>query len=88
MNLDKDELLTKTKEALEAEVERITYKTWLENLQIKSIDDNKIILIAESERHKYNIMRRFYPLLQNAFKYISGETYEIETIVESIMKEK
>lgn len=81
MNLDKDELLAKAKEALKAEVDGIYYKNWLENLQIKSIDDNKIILIAESDKHKYNIMRRFYDLLQSAFEFCSGKIYEIEVIV-------
>lgn len=88
MNLDKDELLSKVKVLIEAELERNLYIRWIKDLGIQSIDDNKIILIVKSEEQKYNIVKRFYNLLQNSFKIVTGKMYKIEVIVKLEDKRK
>lgn len=82
MNLDKDLMLLKVKKMIEAESKEY-YKTYFESLEIESINDNKIILIAHSEKQKDNLEKRFYDLLQNCFKILTNKTYEIEIIVKA-----
>lgn len=81
MNLDKDELLAKVKEVIGEELETGNYKLWIKSLQIESIYDNKITLIAWTEEQKYNVEKRLYDLLQSAFEAFTGNIYEIEVIV-------
>ena len=81
MNLDKDEILAKAKALLKEEIARITYTTYFENLGIESINDNKVVLIAQSKEHKDNIERRFYDILENTFQYIIKKDCELEVIL-------
>lgn len=46
MFTSKEDLLTKAKTLLQSEVTSISYNTWIKNLEIHSVKDNKITLIA------------------------------------------
>lgn len=81
MNIDKDELLSKVKALIEAEMARIPYTTYIENLGIESVDDNKIVLIAQSENQKDNIERRFQPVLKSVFEIVTNKDYKLEVIL-------
>ena len=48
MYSDKNDLLTKAKDLLKEEMTNISYTTWIKNLEIESVNENKIILIAQS----------------------------------------
>jgi hypothetical protein len=49
---DKNDLLTKAKDLLKEEMTTISYTTWIKNIEIDSIVDNKITLIALSDMQK------------------------------------
>ena len=48
MQNELNDLLTKAKELLRDETTKISYETWIKNLEIKSADNNNIILLATS----------------------------------------
>ena len=48
MYTDKDDLLAKAKDLLKEEMTTISYTTWIKNLEIQSIIDDKIVLVAFS----------------------------------------
>ena len=49
MAIEKDELISKIKEALKPELTQISYETWIVPLGIKSITGNHIIFTTTSE---------------------------------------
>ena len=52
MYSDKTDLLTKAKDLLKEEMTNISYTTWIKSLEIQSVNDNKIVLVALSEIQK------------------------------------
>ena len=80
MYSDKDDLLTKAKDLLKEEMTTISYTTWIKNLEIDSIIDNKITLIALSDMQKDALETRFYDLICNTFNFITNKTCEIKII--------
>ena len=80
MYSDKNDLLTKAKDLLKEEMTTISYTTWIKNLEIQSINDNKIVLIALSKMQKDAIESRLYDLVSNTFNFITNKNCEIEII--------
>jgi len=81
MYSDKDDLLTKAKDLLKAETTSISYATWIKNLEIESVNDNKIVLVALSKIQKDAIETRLYDLISNTFNFITNKTCDIKIIV-------
>ena len=75
MYKDKDDLLQKAKDLLKEEVTNISYITWFKNLEIKSIVDNKITIIALSDIQKDAITSRYYDLVVNTFNFITNKNF-------------
>ena len=65
MYTDKNDLLTKAKDLLKEETTTISYMTWIKNMEIESINDNKIVLVALSKMQKDAIETRFFDLISN-----------------------
>ncbi len=81
MYSDKNDLLTKAKDLLKEEMTAISYSTWIKNLEIESIHDNKIVLVALSTMQKDALETRLYDLICNTFNFITNKSCEI-TIIE------
>ena len=77
---DKNDLLTKAKDLLKEEMTTISYTTWIKNMEIDSIVDNKITLVALSEMQKDALETRFYDLICNTFNFITNKTCDIKII--------
>ena len=80
MDLDKNELLVKAKELLKEQMTKISYTTWIKDLQIKSVKDNKIILVALSKMHKEAIEGRLIEDILKVFNFLTNKECEIEII--------
>ncbi len=80
MYTNKEDLLTKAKTLLQGEVTSISYNTWIKNLEIDSISNNKIVLIAQSKMQKDAIEARFFDLILNTFNYITNTSCELSVI--------
>lgn len=78
---NKDEILVKVKEILKDELTTVAYKTWIKDLEIESINDNKIVLVALSKMQKDALESRLYDLVSNTFNYVTNKTCKIEIIV-------
>ena len=85
---DKEELLTKAKNLLQNEVTSISYNTWIKKLEIDSVTDTTITLIAQSKMQKDAIENRFLELFVNTFNYITNKSYEINVIEKTEEKSK
>lgn len=80
MYTDKNELLTKAKDLLKEEMTTISYTTWIKSLEIDSINDNKIVLIALSKMQKDAIESRLYDLVLNTFNFITNKSCELKIV--------
>ena len=89
MYSSKEDLLTKAKTLLQDEMTSISYNTWIKTLEIDSINDNKITLIANSKMQKDAIESRLFDLVVNTFNFIINKTCEIKIVEKSdIFKEE
>ena len=87
MYKDKDDLLQKAKDLLKEEVTNISYITWFKNLEIKSIVDNKITIIALSDIQKDAITSRYYDLVVNTFNFITNKNCILQVLVKEELSE-
>jgi len=77
MYTDKNELLTKAKDLLKEEMTTISFTTWIKSLEIQSMDDNRIVLVAQSKMQKDAIESRLYDLVLNTFNFITNKSCEL-----------
>ncbi|MGN1298569.1 MAG: chromosomal replication initiator protein DnaA [Candidatus Scatovivens sp.] len=87
MYSSKEDLLTKAKTLLQDEMTSISYNTWIKTLEIESINDNKIVLIANSKMQKDAIESRLFDLVVNTFNFITNKTCEIKIVEKSSIEE-
>ena len=65
----------------------ISYLTWIKNLEIESITDNKIVLLATTSMQKDALETRFYDLISNTFNFITNKSCEIKIIEKNTVTE-
>ena len=80
MQNELNELLTKAKELLKDETTKISYETWIKNLEIQNADNGNIVLIASSSFQKEAIYSRYKDLLTNTFNYITNKDCTVSII--------
>ena len=80
MQNELNNLLTKAKELLKDETTKISYETWIKNLEIQSADNNNIVLLATSTFQKDAIEARYHDLLTNTFNFITNKDCNISII--------
>lgn len=76
-----NELLTKAKELLKNEVTKISYETWIRDLDIESAENGNIVLVANNAFQKESIISRYHDLFRNTFNYITNKNCEISVIL-------
>ena len=77
-----NELNTKAKELLKTEVTGISYSTWISNIEIFSVDDTTITIMAQNIVHKDMLESRYLSLLKNTFSFITHKNYDVKIICE------
>ena len=72
-NENLNELWSRAKELLKDETTVITYQTWIQPLELKSVNNNVIILVASNPFQKDTIESRYLNLLTNTFNFITNK---------------
>jgi len=80
MQNELNELLTKAKELLKDETTKISYETWIKNLEIQSADNGNIVLVASSSFQKEAVQARYQDLLINTFNFITNKDCTVSII--------
>ena len=88
MYSNKEDLLNKAKNLLQDEMTSISFNTWIKSLSIESVNDNKIILIANSKMQKDAIESRLFDLVVNTFNFITNKTCDIKIVEKSTIEEE
>ncbi len=68
-----NDLLIKAKDLLKNETTQITFDTWIQPLEIKSFNDNNVILIASTSFQKDTLESRYLDLITNTFNFITNK---------------
>ncbi len=89
MSFDKKELMEKIKNELRPELTQISFDTWINPLNIRSIDGNHIVFTTVSEFQRDFVENKYKPLLLNTLKFITNRDWEYTVIdLEKEAKEK
>lgn len=74
---DLTELWNKAKELLKNETTIITFETWIQPLEIKSINDNVIVLVASNSFQRDTVESRYLDLLTNTFNFLKNKKCKV-----------
>ena len=80
MQSELNELLTKAKELLKDETTKISYETWIKDLEIQSFDNNNVVLVTSTSYKKDSIQSRYGDLLTNTFNFITNKDCTVSII--------
>lgn len=80
MALEKEELISKIREALKPELTQISYETWILPLGIRSIDGNNIVFTAVSEYQQDFIENKYRSLIFNTLRYITNREWTFSVV--------
>lgn len=75
------DLLTEAKELIREELSELSFKTWIVPLEISSINDNNVVLIAKDLFKKESIENRFKDLISNAFNIVLQKNCNVEIVL-------
>ena len=75
-----EELLTKAKELLKEETTRISYDTWIKDLEIESMDNGNVVLLVATTFKKETIDSRYHDLLVNTFNYLTNKECSVSIL--------
>ncbi len=77
MQNELENLLQEVKQLLLNEMTKISYDTWIKNLELVEKDGNTYVLEVTSVLQKDAIMNRNYELILNTFKYVTNSDCQI-----------
>ncbi len=86
MTIDKKELMEKIKAELKKELTQISFTTWINPLEIRSIDGNHIVFTTVSEYQKDFVETKYKPLLLNTLSFITNKDWTYSVV--DLQKEK
>ncbi len=72
-----NDLWNRAKELLKEETTVITYETWIQPLELKSINDNIIVLLATNSFQRDTVESRYLDLLTNTFNFITNKKCKV-----------
>ncbi len=80
MALEKEELMEKIKNELRPELTKISFDTWINPLDIRSINGNHIVFTTVSEFQRDFVENKYRPLLLNTLKFITNRDWTYTVI--------
>lgn len=80
MAIEKDELMEKIKNELKPELTKISFDTWINPLNIRSIDGNHIVFTTVSEFQRDFVENKYKPLLLNTLRFITNKDWTYSVI--------
>lgn len=71
------DLWNKAKDLLKEETTVITYETWIQPLELKSVNENIIVLVATNSFQRDTVESRYIDLLTNTFNFIINKKCKV-----------
>ena len=83
-----NDLFAEAKELIREEMSELSFKTWILPLDISSIFDNNIVLVARDSFKKDAVENRFKDLITNAFNIILQKNCNVEIVLKDDLQTK
>ncbi len=88
MDLNAQEIFAEAKELISEEMSELSFKTWILPLEINSINDNNIIIMAKDQFKKEAVENRYGDLIRNAFNIILQRNCVITIVLNDDLQTK
>ena len=75
-----NELLTKAKELLKDETTKISFETWIKDLEIESFDNGNVVLSISTTFKRDSIESRYHDLLVNTFNFLTNKECSVSIL--------
>ncbi len=86
MQNDLNELLVKAKDLLKEETTKISYETWIKDLEIQSMENGNITLVISTTFKKESIESRYHDLLVNTFNFLTNKQCSVSILSKEEME--
>ena len=80
MQTNLNELLSKAKEMLQEELTNLSFKTWINPLEIDSINQNNIVLVTKDSFYRDTLQAKYNDLIANTFSIILNKECSVTFI--------
>ena len=77
---DLNELLTKAKELLKEETTKISFETWIKDLEIESFSNGNVVLSISTTFKRDSIESRYHDLLVNTFNFLTNKECSVSIL--------
>lgn len=81
MDSNAQELFAEAKELIRDEMSELSFKTWILPLEISSINDNNIIILAKDQFKKETVDTKYGDLIRNAFNIILQKNCSVTVVL-------
>lgn len=88
MDSNAQELFAEAKELVREEMSELSFKTWILPLDISSINDNNIVILAKDQFKKEAVENRYNDLLTNAFNIILQKNCNLTIVLKDDLQTK
>jgi len=88
MDSNAQEIFAEAKELIREEMSELSFKTWILPLEISSINDNNIIILAKDQFKKETIETKYGDLLKNAFNIILQKNCNLTVVLNDDLQTK
>lgn len=81
MDTNLDQIWESVLGLIKVELTEVSFNTWLKSIEPVSLEDDEIILGAPNDFTKGILEGRYFNLIKNAIKQVSGKNYQIRFII-------
>lgn len=81
MDSNAQELFAEAKELIRDEMSELSFKTWILPLEISSINDNNIVILAKDQFKKETVDTKYADLIRNAFNIILQKNCSVTVVL-------
>ena len=81
MDSNAQELFAEAKELIKDEMSELSFKTWILPLEISSVNDNNIVILAKDQFKKETVDTKYSDLIRNAFNIILQKNCSVTVVL-------
>lgn len=81
MDSNAQELFAEAKELIRDEMSELSFKTWILPLEISSVNDNNIVILAKDQFKKETVDTKYADLIRNAFNIILQKNCSVTVVL-------
>lgn len=81
-----EELLTKAKDLLKEETTKISFDTWIKDLDIQSMENGNVVLLSSTTFNRDTVYARYHDLLVNTFNYLTNKECSVSILSKEEME--